>query len=135
MRRPRRPFLVLGLGLSLTALPMAALALAAPVGLLYAAGAALGVVWGMFDPFWMTAMQREIPPDMISRVSAYDHLGSLAFFPLGLAVAGPVADVIGVSTTLWIGAAAAVGVSAFWLSWQDVRGVHDLRPPVVSEGA
>ena len=99
--RPRRPFLVLACGMSLTALPMAALATTAPVWALLGSAAVLGVVWGMFDPFWLTVMQREVPPDMISRVSSYDYLGSLAFYPAGLALAGPVAGLIGVPATLW----------------------------------
>ena len=115
--------------MSLTSLPLAMLAIAAPAWTLLVGAAALGVVWGMFDPFWLTAMQREVPPEMISRVSSYDYLGSLAFYPLGLALAGPVADLIGVSTTLWIGAGMGIVVSLFWLSWRDVRGVHDLGPP------
>ena len=126
--RPRRPFLVLSCGMSLTALPMAMLATTAPLWALLGAGAVLGIVWGMFDPFWLTAMQREVPPDMISRVSSYDYLGSLAFFPAGLALVGPVADLIGVSATLWVAAGAAVAVSLFWLSWRDVRAVHELGP-------
>jgi MFS family permease len=126
--RPRRPFLVLSCGMSLTALPMAMLATTGPVWALMASAAVLGVVWGMFDPFWLTAMQREVPPDMISRVSSYDYLGSLAFYPAGLAMAGPVADLVGVSATLWIGAAMGIAVSLFWLSWRDVRAVHDLGP-------
>ena len=126
--RPRRPFLVLSCGMSLTALPMAMLATTAPTWALLAAGATLGVVWGMFDPFWLTVMQREVPPEMISRVSSYDCLGSLAFFPLGLAIAGPVADLVGVSTTLWVGAGMSVAVSLFWLSWRDVRAVHEMGP-------
>ena len=32
---------------------------------------------------------------MISRVSTYDYLGSLAFYPAGLALAGPLADAFG----------------------------------------
>jgi MFS family permease len=127
--RPRRPFLILACGMSLTALPMAMLATTAPVWALLASAAGLGVVWGMFDPFWLTAMQREVPPEMISRVSSYDYLGSLAFYPLGLALAGPVSDLIGISTTLWLGAACGVAVSLFWLSWRDVRAVHELGPP------
>lgn len=130
--RPRRPFLVLACGMSLTSLPLALLAMTAPAWTLFVGAACLGVVWGMFDPFWLTAMQREIPPEMISRVSSYDYLGSLAFYPLGLAVAGPVADLIGVPATLWAGAAFGVGVSIFWLSWRDVRAPHDLGPPPVT---
>jgi MFS family permease len=131
--RPRRPFLVLASSMSMTALPMAMLATTAPVWALLLSAAALGVVWGMFDPFWLTAMQREVPPDMISRVSSYDYLGSLAFYPAGLALAGPVADLIGVSTTLWIGAGFGIAVSLFWLSWRDVRGVHELGPSMPAD--
>ncbi len=127
--RPRRPFLVLALGMSVTALPLAMLATTAPPWALFASAAGLGVVWGMFDPFWLTALQREVSPDMISRVSSYDYLGSLAFYPAGLALAGPVADLIGVSATLWIAAGVAVAVSLFWVSWRDVRAVHELGPP------
>jgi MFS family permease len=126
--RPRRPFLVVACGSSLMAVPMAALAMEAPVGVLLGSAVLLGIFWGMFDPFWMTAMQREIPEDMISRVSSYDYLGSMAFFPLGLAIAGPVADLIGISETLWVSAAIGLGVCVFWLSWKDVRAVHDLGP-------
>jgi MFS family permease len=127
--RPRRPFLVLAVGMNLAALPMAMLAITAPTWALLASAAGLGVVWGMFDPFWITAMQREVPPEMISRVSSYDYLGSLAFYPAGLAVAGPVADLIGIPATLWIAAVVAVAVSLFWVSWRDVRAVHELGPP------
>ena len=128
--RPRRPFLVLASGMSVTALPMAMLATTAPTWALLASAAGLGVVWGMFDPFWLTAMQREVPPEMISRVSSYDYLGTLAFFPAGLALAGPVADLIGVSATLWVSTGSAIAVSLYWLSWRDVRAVHELGPAV-----
>ena len=127
--RPRRPFLVLALGMNVTALPMVMLATTAPPWALFVSAAGLGVVWGMFDPFWLTAMQREVPPDMISRVSSYDYLGSLAFYPAGLALAGPVSALIGIPATLWIAAAVAGAVSLFWVSWRDVRAVHELGPP------
>src|SRR5664280_85800 len=90
--RPRRPMLVIAAGMSLTALPVVFLALEAPVWTLYLSLAAVGVEWGLYDPFWLTCMQREVAPDLISRVSAYDYLGVLAFYPAGLALAGPLAD-------------------------------------------
>ncbi len=127
--RPRRPFLVLALAMNVTALPMAMLATTAPPWALFTSAAGLGVVWGMFDPFWLTAMQREVPPDMISRVSSYDYLGSLAFYPAGLALAGPVSALIGIPATLWTAAGVSFAVSLFWVSWRDVRAVHELGPP------
>jgi MFS family permease len=126
--RPRRPMLVIAAGMSLTALPVAFLALEAPVWTLYASLAAVGVEWGLYDPFWLTCMQREVAPSMISRVSAYDYLGVLAFYPAGLALAGPLADAFGRSTVLWVSAGVAIFVSVFQLAWRDVRAPHAMGP-------
>jgi hypothetical protein len=37
-------------------------------------------------------------------VSAYDWFGSFAFNPLGMAIWGPIAAAIGISTALWLAA-------------------------------
>lgn len=124
--RPRRPLLVLAAGMSFAALPVALLAMEAPIWMLLAAMVVMGVEWGLYEVFWMTCMQNAVAPDMISRVSSYDYLGSLAFFPAGLALAGPLADAFGISTVLWLSAAVAVGVSVFELSFRDVRAVHGM---------
>jgi MFS family permease len=126
--RPRRPMLVIAAGMSLTALPVAFLALEAPVWALYASMAVVGVEWGLYDPFWLTCMQREVAADMISRVSSYDYLGVLAFYPAGLALAGPLADAFGRSAVLWVSAGVAIFVSVFQLAWRDVRAPHAMGP-------
>jgi hypothetical protein len=75
---------------------------------------------------------------MISRVSSYDYLGSLAFYPLGLALAGPLADAVGITPVLWGSAVVAVLVSVFQLSWRDVRSPREMgpRPPdTAADGA
>jgi len=128
--RPRRPLFVIAAGLGVTAFPVAFLALEVPVGMLYASLAAMGVVWGLYDPFWTTCMQREVAPEMISRVASYDYLGSLAFYPAGLALAGPLADAFGVPTVLWGGAAAALGVAVALVCVPDVRAPHAMGPAV-----
>jgi predicted membrane-bound spermidine synthase len=101
--------------------------------MLYASLAVVGVEWGLYDPFWITCMQREVAADMISRVSAYDYLGVLAFFPAGLALAGPLADAFGISTVLWVSAGVAIFVSVFQLAWRDVRAPHAMGPPAEPE--
>ena len=126
--RPRRPMLVIAAGMSLAAVPVALLAMQAPVWTLYVSLAVMGVEWGLYDPFWTTCMQRAVAPDMISRVSSYDYLGSLAFYPAGLALAGPLADAFGVTTVLWTSAGVAIAVSIFQLSWRDVRAPKDMGP-------
>ncbi|MFA4965599.1 MAG: MFS transporter [Thermoleophilia bacterium] len=129
--RPRRPMLVIAAGMSLTAVPVALLALQAPAWTLYLALAAVGVEWGLYEPFWITCMQCEVAPGMISRVASYDYLGSLAFYPAGLALAGPLADAFGIAEVLWVSAGVALLVSIFQLSWRDVRAPRAMRPAEV----
>jgi MFS family permease len=131
--RPRRPMLVLAGGMGFAAVPVALLAARMPVWSIFLAMVALGVEWGLYDVFWVTCMQNEVAPELISRVSSYDYLGSLAFFPAGLALAGPLAEAFGVSSVLWGSAAVAVVVSLFQLSWRDVRAEHALRGPTAAE--
>ena len=49
---------------------------------------------------WFTTFQRNVPEAALSRVSSYDALGSFVLMPLGAAVAGPIASLIGVKETL-----------------------------------
>ncbi len=53
------------------------------------------------NSIWESTLQRHVPAASLSRVSSYDWLGSMAFFPLGLIVWGPVAEAIGISAALW----------------------------------
>ncbi len=62
---------------------------------------------------------------VLSRVSAYDWLGSAALVPLGFALAGPLASAIGVTTVLWLAAGWTVAGSAAALV---VPSVRQLRP-------
>ena len=56
------------------------------------------------NTLWQTTLQAHIPPARLSRVSAYDWLGSLIFSPVGYAVAGPLAAAIGTRATLLVSA-------------------------------
>jgi MFS family permease len=100
--QPRRPMLVATLPLFVFALPLAMLALALPAGwiALMALFAGAGVM--ISNTVWETTLQRHVPAEALSRVSSYDWFGSLAFQPIGFAVWGPVAELAGVSTTLWV---------------------------------
>jgi predicted MFS family arabinose efflux permease len=128
--RPRRPLLIVAAGMSLTALPVAMLAFEAPLVFLLVGTAVLGVEWGLYDPFWMTVMQQHVAPEMLSRVVSYDYLGSLSMYPLGLAVAGPLADQLGIETVLLISAGGAIVLSAFQVSMPGVRGLTQERAPI-----
>ncbi|UQI45304.1 MFS transporter [Streptomyces sp. HU2014] len=98
--RARRPVLVAVLATFPAAAPMVLLGVAAPVWATAVAAFAAGVSGDVFGVLWATTLQREVPADALSRVSAYDWFGSLAFAPLGLLVAGPVAAATGPRTAL-----------------------------------
>jgi predicted MFS family arabinose efflux permease len=119
--RVRRPLFFGSSLLGFLALPMALLALRAPVALI-AAGAFLAGSGNMvFNSLWETTLQRHIPPAALSRVSAYDWFGSMAFQPIGLVLAGPAAAAIGASTTLWIAAGGSLAVAALCVAMPSVR--------------
>ncbi len=130
--RTRRPLLVGTLGVFTIALPMAALAGNAPVGLVAVAAFVAGVGIEQFGVAWSTVMQEQIPLDRLSRVYSYDALGSIVFIPIGFAAAGPAAAVIGIVPTIWIATATVVVVTLLVLLSGDVRRMtrRPIEPPV-----
>jgi hypothetical protein len=82
------------------ALPLLALAAGAPLWVIAATYFVAGIGSATFGTLWSTTLQREIPSDILSRVSAYDMFGSLAFLPIGMALVGPVSRLCGETETL-----------------------------------
>ncbi len=99
--------LVATFGVLALALPVALLGPPAPAAPSPLAAFVMGFGIEIFAVCWDTTMQQQIPERMLSRVYAYDMLGSVALVPVGFAVAGPIADAIGTRATLY-GAAALV---------------------------
>jgi tellurite resistance protein TehA-like permease len=89
-----------------------------------AGGFAMGFGIEIFGVLWETTMQQQIPGEKLSRLYAYDMLGSIALMPVGLAVVGPIATVIGIEATCW-GAGALVVLAT--LPVLAVRDVRELR--------
>jgi hypothetical protein len=79
----------------------ALLAAHAPLAIVIVVALVDGSSGTLFNTLWYTALQREVPSSELSRVSSWDYLGSLALQPVGQATSGPIAVVIGVSTTLY----------------------------------
>ncbi len=80
-----------------------------------------GVCGQIFGVLWYTTLHRKIPHDALSRVSAYDSLGSIALAPLGIVVAGFLLESLGARTTLLIVAVLVVVPTALALLVPDVR--------------
>jgi MFS family permease len=78
------------------------------------------------NALWSTVLQERIPRHALSRVSAYDYMVSFVFMPVGYALAGPLADAIGVDTTLILAAALAAGSNLAMLLIPSVRNLPRL---------
>jgi hypothetical protein len=61
-------------------------------------------------------------------VSAYDWFGSLAFQPIGFAIWGPIAALIGLSPALWLATGLLVLTNATLISIPAVRGLREPQP-------
>lgn len=113
--RPARPLRLATIGTFGFAAPLVLLASQAPAGLVAVSAFAGGVGLGVFDTLWDTTLQREVPRAALARISSYDAFGSLVSLPVGYAIVGPVAGVIGVTATLWSAASWVVLTSAIVL--------------------
>ena len=92
-----------------------------------------GIGIEIFSINWVTALHEHIPPAVLSRVSSYDALGSFVFIPLGLVIAGPLADRFGVTNTLWgFLAIGLLSIGGALLS-RDVRELRRVEPAGYTE--
>jgi MFS family permease len=103
--RPTRPWVVVGVIFTLTAIQ--SILLAAHVSFVAIAVAAViaGFSFSLGSVIYETGIQHEIAPEKLSRVSAYSWMCAMVFLPLGYALAGPIAAAVGMSAYLVFGAA------------------------------
>jgi MFS family permease len=133
--RPERMLLVATIAVFTDVLPPLLFGLPAAVPLIAAGAFAAGIGVEQFGVLWDTTMQQQIPGGKLSRVYAYDMLGSIALMPVGLAVAGPVADAIGVRATCFAGAALIAVATAPVLLVRDVRELRRRSSAAVDAAA
>lgn len=119
--RPTRLLESGSLAVPLMALPLLALAVPTAVALIALAALLAGASMEIFAVNWSTALQEQIPPNLLSRVAAYDALGSYALTPIGTTLAGPIAFTIGTTATLLGAGAAVIASAAAVLSVPEVR--------------
>jgi predicted MFS family arabinose efflux permease len=119
--RPRRPLINATIGTFAFTAPVALLALRAPTATIAAAAAVSGVGIAVFGTLWDTTLQQHIPSEVLSRVSAYDWLGSVALIPLGYALTGTLVGTLGITGTLWLAVVCSVIGSAAVLAVPAVR--------------
>jgi MFS family permease len=119
-----RPLRLLYVGtclLALTALFPAAMAFSDSLLVVLAAAFAHGFGLEIFSVAWDLAIQQNVAPEKLARVYSFDMAGSFIARPLGLALTGPVAEIVGFRAWLAVVAAVIVASTATALIAPDVR--------------
>ncbi len=122
-RRPRRPLVVATLATFGYPVPCLLLALHAAVGAVAAGALAAGIASALFNTFWTTTLQQQVPAGRLSRASSFSTFGAFGPGMLGLAIAGPVAALAGAGPVLAAGAAWSLLSSLAVLSLPSVRAI------------
>ena len=130
VQRPIRFVVLIGATCAISPLALAALW---PLPVICVAAVGLGIALEVMMVQWTVTMARNVPPDLLARVSAYDIVGAVGAMPLGALVVGPIAAAVGVSTTQYGAAALIVVASGLTLLAPEVR--HMRAGPVVDAQA
>ncbi|MGH2895397.1 MAG: MFS transporter, partial [Solirubrobacteraceae bacterium] len=107
----------------------ALLAAHAPLPVILVVALVDGGAGTMFNTFWFTAMQSDVPAGELARVVSWDYMGSVAMVPIGQALSGPVAAAVGLSATLY--GAAGLSLILFGLGLA-APSVRNFSPPAVA---
>jgi Transmembrane secretion effector len=108
---------------------IAAYALGAPLPLLVPLSVAGGIGIALFIVWWETALAERIPGHLLSRVTSYDWMGSLALLPLGYIASGPLGEAFGEAKVLGIGAAIAITAQGCGLLVRQTRRLQNSAVP------
>jgi MFS family permease len=93
--RPRYPMRLAMLAIMVWPLSSILYAVGTTLVIVIPATVVAGAGMALFDVWWLTALAERIPPGMLSRVSSYDWMVSVALLPLGYVLAGPLAGALG----------------------------------------
>ena len=124
--RPRYPMRMAMLGILLWPVVSIMYATGMALAIVVPATALSGVGIALFDVWWLTALAERIPPDRLSRVTAYDWMISGGLMPLGYLLAGPIAAKGGAVDVLIIGSALAIVAFALGLLPRETRMLERL---------
>ena len=79
---------------------------------------------------WETTLGREIPAASLSRVTSFDWFTSVGLMPLGYALVGPVAEAIGLDSTMFGATAIVAALALASLLVRDIRSFEGGKPNV-----
>ena len=131
--RPARPLVAARLAELLLVPALLGLVWTLPMAALVVVVALAGAGLALADSLWLTTMQQQLPTTSVSKVSAYDWMGSVVLRPVGYVLAaafttGSAAGLILIAVTV-----AVVATRVLSLSFADVRGMSRWAPAMPVE--
>ncbi|MEV4417984.1 MFS transporter [Catellatospora sp. NPDC049609] len=99
--RMKRPLVVAAAALSVASCQALIIGIGPTIPVIAALEAVTGVAVSLAFTLWETSLQAHVPQASLSRVSSYDYLLTAGLMPLGLAIAGPVSQALGLRPTLY----------------------------------
>jgi MFS family permease len=136
LRMPRRYLTWMNLMWGVGCLPFLVFGFATAVWQVVVSAFVLGALFSAPMVIWGTLLQRRVPPHMLGRVASLDFFVSVSLMPVSMALAGPVSEAIGLTTTFAI-AGLAPGVFAIiaiiWARLPQDELAHPLRDSVDAE--
>jgi MFS family permease len=120
-RKPRRPMVVATVGTFCYALPDLPMALHAPAGWVAAAAFCCGAGSATSGTFGGTAVQQQVPPELLARVNALSLFPAFGIGVIGYAIDGPLYAAFGPVAVFGTGAAYGLLSSAAMLTLRSIR--------------
>ncbi|MDP3893379.1 MFS transporter, partial [Nocardioides sp.] len=108
LRMPRRYLTWMNLLWGAGCLPFVVMGMATEIWVVIVAALALGAMFSAPMVIWGTLLQRRVPPAMLGRVASLDFFVSVSLMPVSMALAGPVSERIGLTTTFVVAGLAPV---------------------------
>ena len=117
VRMPRRYLTLMNLGWGAACLPFLLIGVTTQVWVVVACAFVMGAVFAAPMVIWGTLLQRRVPPALLGRVASLDFFVSVSLMPVSMALAGPVADRIGLQATFAVAGTVPIVVAVVATLW------------------
>ncbi len=129
--RPLRPLVAFELAAALLTTPLVLLAFHTPVLPLAIGSAMFGAALTVLNVTVQTTIQERIPEEVLSRVNSLFSLVATGLSPIGFALCGPVAHLIGARSSLAVGSVVILLSAVALLASRNIRHVTNQQTPDV----
>ena len=125
--RPLRPLVAFELAAALLTTPLVLLAFNTPVLPLAVGSAVFGAALAVLNVTVQTTIQERIPEEVLSRVNALFSVVAMSLGPLGFALCGPIAHVVGDRSWLAVGSCVVLLSAVALLASKTIRHLKNER--------